>query len=139
MPEGRSLRSLIFSIVACLFLLVITVYLNRELLFASGWKPGVVCGAGVAWAWTRSMAVRTAGVLVGVASLGALASGMVGAQEVQVRALAQGASIGFPLALLLISAIQWPRTHAYLLKRARLFGDEEGVQWLERHPPKKRR
>lgn len=139
MPEGRSLRSLMYSILACLFLLVVTVFLNRELLFAPGWMPGVVCGAGIAWAWTRSMAVRTAGALFGVATLGAFASGLFGAQEAQVRALAQGASIRFPVAFLLLAVIQWPRTHAYLLARAELFGDEEAVRWLERHRPKEER
>ncbi len=136
MPEGHSLRSLLFLALAWVGFLVLTVAMNQELLFAPGWWQGLLCGVGITWAWTRSPAVRTAGALLGVAALGAMAFGLIGAQQIQVRALFQGTAIGFPVAFLLVAVIQWRKTHAYLVARATAYDDAAGLRWLQRHRPR---
>lgn len=99
----------------------------------------LLCGAGTAWAWTRSSCVLTAAsALLVVGPLAAMAVSLVRAHEVKVRAKFQGASVGFPGAFLVLAPIQWRKTRQYFVARAEAYGDAKGLRRLIQHKLRRR-
>lgn len=136
-PKPGNLRNIFIMSLLGAACIAASALANAELLFTTGWWPGFGCGLATAWAWTGSSLVRRATLVIGCVLLLAMAIGLLPELQGEPRALFQGMSIGYPLGLVVLGWLEWPRIHSRLLKMCVASGDEGGLEWLKRHEPSK--
>lgn len=136
LPDPGFLRTVMLATAGCVAAAVGTAAMNHELAGTSPWWQSLACGVALAWAWTQSPFVRTLVTGLTVCLSMVLAFGMNGTAGVDVRACAQGASLGLLGAYALMAWLRWPVVHARLEEMCRAFDDPAGLEWLARHPPR---
>lgn len=129
------------------YLLMAAIYLaffgaavisQLNLVLAPGWLEGLGIGATCGWALTQSRTLRAVAATAGILLLAAVMIGRINAQALNVRAMFQGAALGMPLGLNVVTLTDWRRVHGYFKARAEENGDAVLLTWLAKHRPNRR-